>query len=198
MNKSFNKKFQRTVYEVYAGEYYVTDDTEVVLSTLLGSCVAVCMRDKWNKIAGINHIMLSNSAQPEEMLTNSDARYGIHAMELLINELMKAGANRSRLEAKVFGGGKVLNQGSGQVAYSNVEFAVSYLKKEGIPILARDTGGEEGRKIYFFPDDFSVYLRRIEMAKPLAEVKQQEKQYLKELKGTERGGESYLFNQDEE
>jgi chemotaxis protein CheD len=192
MRKAFNKKFNRSVCEVYAGEYHITTDPQVVLSTLLGSCVAVCLRDSFNKVAGINHIMLSATTRPEEMLTNQDARYGIHAMELLINELMKAGANRNRLEAKVFGGGKVLKKGAKEVGYSNVEFAVSYLNNEEVPILARDTGGEGGRKIYFFPADFSVYLRRIEMVKPLKQVKEQEEKYLKKLK-EQKPGESYLF-----
>ena len=191
MKKTFNQKFNKPMVEIFAGEYYTTKSSKVILSTLLGSCVAVCMIDKFNRVAGINHIMISKSADPEQMLLSQDSRYGIHAMELLINNMLKKGANRRRLQAKVFGGGKMLSNESG-VAYANVDFAVSYLENEDIPILARDTGGESGRKIYFFPKDFSVYLRRIEMEDNLEQAKKKERKHINEQK-KDKAGELTLF-----
>lgn len=191
MKKTFNQKFNKPMVEIFAGEYYTTNNPKLILSTLLGSCVAVCMVDKFNNIAGINHIMISKSADPEQMLLSQDSRYGIHAMELLINEMLKKGARRNRLQAKVFGGGKVLNNETG-VPYANVDFAVSYLQNEDIPILARDTGGEAGRKIYFFPKDFSVYLRRIEIESHLKRTTRQEKEHINKQK-QDKGGELTLF-----
>ena len=178
MIKIFNQKFNKEMVEIFAGEYYSTVNSNLVLATLLGSCVSVCMVDRYNQVAGINHIMISSTANLEKMLLSQDSRYGIHAMELLINTMLKKGAERNGLRAKVFGGGRVLNSSQNNVAYANVDFAVSYLENEGIPILARDTGGEEGRKIYFFPKDFSIYLRRIEMENRLQKINKQEQEYI--------------------
>ena len=193
MKKTFNQKFNKPMVEIFAGEYYTTNKADVILSTLLGSCVAVCMVDQYNGVAGINHIMISKSADPKEMLLSQDSRYGIHAMELLINDLLKKGANRRRLKAKVFGGGKVLNNSETDIAYANVDFAISYLENEEVPILARDTGGHGGRKIYFFPKDFSVYLRRIEMKSYLEKTKVEEKKQVKKQQQDDKAGELTLF-----
>ncbi|MGM0502089.1 MAG: chemotaxis protein CheD [Bacillota bacterium] len=195
MKKRFNQKFNKPTVEIFAGEYYATTKSNVVLTTLLGSCVAVCMLDKFNQVAGINHIMISSTANLEQMLLKQDSRYGIHAMELLINEMLKKGANRKRIKAKVFGGGRVLNSSKNKVAYANVDFAVSYLQNEDIPILARDTGGEQGRKIYFFSKDFSIYLRRIEMQRDLQKINKQEQEYVsKQKKETDDSQNLTLFD----
>lgn len=193
MKKTFSHKFNKRVVEIFAGEYYTTDQSNVILSTLLGSCVAVCMVDQYHGIAGINHIMISKSADPKQMLLSQDSRYGIHAMELLINNMLKKGASRRELKAKVFGGGKVLNNNETDIAYANVDFAVSYLENEGIPILARDTGGHGGRKIFFFPKDFSVYLRRINMKSALEKTKEQERKHFNQQKKEDKAGELTLF-----
>ena len=193
MKKTFSQKFNKRMVEIFAGEYYTTDQSNLILSTLLGSCVAVCMVDQYNGIAGINHIMISKSADPRQMLLSQDSRYGIHAMELLINNMLKKGASRRGLKAKVFGGGKVLNNNETDIAYANVDFAVSYLENEGIPILARDTGGHGGRKIYFFPKDFSVYLRRINMKSALEKTKEQERKHFNKQKKENKAGELTLF-----
>ncbi|MGM0470825.1 MAG: chemotaxis protein CheD [Bacillota bacterium] len=194
MRKNFSSKFNKLLYEIFAGEYYVSTNLDSILTTLLGSCVAVCLVDRFNRVAGINHIMISSKAELERRLANPDARYGIHAMELLINDMLKEGAARSNLEAKVFGGGNVLGCSDRNVGYANVDFAVSYLQQESIPILARDTGGESGRKIYFFPQDFSVYLRRIEMEQRLEETKKEELKYLNSLNRKSQNDNLTLFD----
>lgn len=134
---------------IIQGEYKVVTDPDVVLSTILGSCVAACMRDPVAGVGGMNHFLLPGSAGA--MASGGDAtRYGVHLMELLINGLLKKGARRDRLEAKIFGGAKTIASFS-NVGEQNAAFAVQFLKDEGIPIVGSSTGGEHGRKLEFWP-----------------------------------------------
>jgi chemotaxis protein CheD len=149
------------------GEYYSTVKPAVI-STLLGSCVAACLYDPKLKLIGMNHFMLSNIRYSRDMPIHiSEAgRYGIHAMELLINDMMSKGANRRLLRAKVFGGSTLMyreSEGSnffcvGQV---NCKFIREFLASEDIPLEAEDLGGEFGRVIHFSNGDFSVHRRKI-------------------------------------
>jgi len=134
---------------VIQGEYKVVNDPNVVLTTVLGSCVAACLRDPLAGIGGMNHFLLPGSA--EAMAGGGDAtRYGVHLMELLINGLLKQGARRDRIEAKIFGGAKTIASFS-NVGQQNADFAVRFLSDEGIPILSSSTGGDAGRKLEFWP-----------------------------------------------
>lgn len=134
---------------VIQGEYKVSRDPNVVLSTILGSCVAACIRDPVAGVGGMNHFLLPGSA--ETMRSGGDAtRYGVHLMELLINGLLKEGARRDRLEAKIFGGAKTIATFS-NVGEQNAAFAMQFLKDEGIPVVGSSTGGEFGRKLEFWP-----------------------------------------------
>ncbi|WP_412051123.1 MULTISPECIES: chemoreceptor glutamine deamidase CheD [unclassified Hoeflea] len=132
---------------VIQGEYKVSSDPEVVLSTILGSCVAACMRDPVAGVGGMNHFLLpgqSNGSGGEA------TRYGVHLMELLINGLLKKGAQRNRLEAKIIGGAKTIT-GFSNVGEKNAEFAHQFLTDEGIRIVGSNVGGEVGRKLEYFP-----------------------------------------------
>lgn len=150
------------------GELYVSGEP-VTISTLLGSCVAACLYDPVHKVVGMNHFMLSSKRYSRDLPNfQSDAgRYGIHAMELLINEMMRIGAERKRLSAKVFGGATILQRTGtvgnffcvGQV---NCRFIKEFLTEERIPIQAQELGGEKGRVIHFTNGDYAVYLRKIE------------------------------------
>ena len=134
---------------IIQGEYKVSKDPDVVLTTILGSCVAACMRDPVAGIGGMNHFLLPGSAT--SMAGGGDAtRYGVHLMELLINGLLKQGARRDRLEAKIFGGAKTIASFS-NVGQQNAEFATRFLSDEGIPIIGSSTGGDAGRKLEFWP-----------------------------------------------
>ncbi len=161
-NRYFDRHFGRTAVKILPGEYYATAEKNMIV-TVLGSCVSVCLRDPITKIGGMNHFLLpsSDDAGSDSMLSES-ARYGSFAMELLINEMLKLGAGKSRLEAKVFGGGNVM-QGltMGNVGERNGEFVLHYLKMEGIPILAEDLLGPYPRKIYFFTDSGEVKVRKL-------------------------------------
>lgn len=167
MQIKYSIRFKKQVVEVYPGEYYTTSKNDIVLSTILGSCVAVCLYDEVHQVVGINHIMISNKTQYKMDAVSVDTRYGIHAMEVLINEMIKKGASRSYMKAKVFGGGKVLIKNNPKIAFNNIDFAVEYLKNEAISIISQDTGGNYGRKIFFFTDNYRVYLKRLEMSKTL-------------------------------
>ncbi|MFN7101468.1 MAG: chemoreceptor glutamine deamidase CheD [Pseudorhizobium sp.] len=134
---------------IIQGEYKVVTDPDVYLSTILGSCVAACLRDPMAGVGGMNHFLLPGSAG--SMTSGGDAtRYGVHLMELLINGLLKKGARRDRLEAKIFGGAKTIASFS-NVGEQNAAFAVQFLKDEGIPIVGSSTGGDHGRKLEFWP-----------------------------------------------
>ena len=130
---------------VVQGEYVVTDDPTAVLVTLLGSCVAACMRDPVAGIGGLNHFLL-----PGDDNRSSQMRHGVHAMELLVNGLLARGARRDRLEAKLFGGARMLS-GLTDVGHQNALFAERFLKREGIPVVNSSLGGDQARRIQFWP-----------------------------------------------
>ncbi|MDK1384344.1 chemoreceptor glutamine deamidase CheD [Sinorhizobium sp. 8-89] len=133
---------------VIQGEFKVINDPNIVLSTILGSCVAACMRDPVIGVGGMNHFLLPGSATSN---SGGDAtRYGVHLMELLINGLLKQGARRDRLEAKIFGGAKTIARFS-NVGEQNAAFARQFLLDEGIRIVGESTGGEHGRKLEYWP-----------------------------------------------
>ena len=160
-NRYFDRHFNRDAVKILPGEYYATRDNTMIV-TVLGSCVSVCLRDPITNIGGMNHFLLPNDEFVTSGEMNSSARYGTYAMELLINELLKMGAARNRLEAKVFGGGNVL-QGLTvhNVGERNSEFVLDYLQLERIPVLARDLLGPYPRKVYFFVETGEVKVRKI-------------------------------------
>lgn len=149
------------------GEYYATGGTEVI-STLLGSCVAACLYDPVEGIIGMNHFMLSNTRY-SRTLSNHETeagRYGIFAMELLVNAMVDKGALRTRLRAKAFGGASVLNreaEGSNFfcVGSVNSRFIREFLANESIPLDAEDLGGDFGRVIHFSNGSFAVHRRKV-------------------------------------
>ncbi|MBW2187291.1 MAG: chemotaxis protein CheD [Deltaproteobacteria bacterium] len=168
MRTEIFKHHQRVIIE--PGEFYVSD-CPVTISTLLGSCVAVCLFDPINKVMGMNHFMLSHNHQPcEQPVLQTDAgRYGVNAMELLINKMLMVGAEKRLFKAKVFGGGNVLKnvyprQGGRTVGEQNIAFIRDFLHDERIPLVAESLGGNEGRVIHFSYGNFSVYARKIKSA----------------------------------
>ena len=140
------------------GELYASK-RNILIVTVLGSCVSVCLRDPVARIGGMNHFMLPDRAGNASLLSEP-ARYGAHAMEMLINNLLSMGAQRGRLEAKVFGAGRVL-PGMSDVGARNAQFALDYLERERIPVKARDVGGEHARKVYQFVESGRVLVKEI-------------------------------------
>ena len=136
---------------------YVATDEPVALVTLLGSCVAACLYDPLMGVGGMNHFML-----PGDDGDNVCARYGVHAMELLINDLLKRGARRSGLLAKVFGGGNVLSGfHTDPIGTRNARFVLKYLADERIPVMAQDLGDIHPRKVCFFAQTGRTLVKRL-------------------------------------
>ncbi len=158
-------RFKRVILN--PGEFYATTDATVI-STLLGSCIAACLYDQANRVIGMNHFLLSNRRYSRDLpiYASEAGRYGIHAMELLINEMLNKGADRRFLRAKVFGGANIIinRESAGNfacVSEVNCRFIREFLSNEGIPLVAEDLGKQHGRVIHFSNGDFSVYMRKI-------------------------------------
>lgn len=155
----FDRSFNMDAVKVLPGEYFVTT-SDVMLVTVLGSCVAACVRDKEKGLGGMNHFMLPESG--EAGVVSPSARYGTYAMEVLLNHLMKLGARRQNLEAKVFGGGRVMaSLSQSQVGERNAQFVLNYLAAEGIPVVAQDLLNIYPRKVYYFPFTGRVMLKKL-------------------------------------
>lgn len=159
-NRYFDQRFNIEAIKILPGEYYVTS-REVVIVTVLGSCVSVCLCDKSARVGGMNHFMLPDHGDAGGLLSES-ARYGVYAMEILVNNLLKAGASRARLEAKVFGAGSVLaSMARNDVGERNAAFAMRYLDDEKIKVQATDLLGLYPLKVYFFPAEGRVLVKRL-------------------------------------
>ena len=152
-----DRHFDIDAAKIGPGEYYITQ-RDMVIVTVLGSCVSVCLRDPVAKVGGMNHFMLPH--RDVEGPLSASARYGAYAMEVLINQLFALGARRERLEAKVFGAARVL-AGMSDIGERNAAFAIEYLRRESIRVVAEDLGSDEPCKIYFFPRTGRVLLKRL-------------------------------------
>jgi chemotaxis protein CheD len=133
---------------IIQGEYHVTDDPNVVLTTILGSCVAACIRDPLAHVGGMNHFLLPG--KDNSSASHEAERYGVHLMELLLNGLLKRGARRERLEAKLFGGASTM-EGLSNVGEANASFAERFLRNEGIKVVGGSLRGDRGRRIQYWP-----------------------------------------------
>ncbi|GGE54075.1 putative chemoreceptor glutamine deamidase CheD 1 [Halopseudomonas oceani] len=161
MNQYYDRYFDRQATKILPGEYYATSQPEVIV-TVLGSCVAACIRDRVNGIGGMNHFLLPLDGSAEPGKPTQSARYGAYAMELLINQIIKLGGRRERLEAKVFGGAAVLRgMLLNDVGKRNADFVTRYLANEQIPVAAADLLQDFPRKVYFFPETGQVWVKRI-------------------------------------
>ncbi|MBX9682630.1 MAG: chemotaxis protein CheD [Hyphomicrobium sp.] len=133
---------------IIQGEFIVVDDPDACVTTVLGSCVAACMRDPFAGVGGMNHFLLPGPAECDD--AGAAERVGLHLMELLVNGLLKVGARRECLEAKVFGGAKPV-RGLSDIGLRNVGFAERFLCNEGIRYVGGSTGGKTGRRIEYWP-----------------------------------------------
>lgn len=192
-NHYFDRQFDIEAAKILPGEYYVSA-RNMLLVTVLGSCVAACIRDPQSGIGGMNHFMLPEGDGDQHNLLSSSARYGGYAMEVLINQLVKLGANRNRLEAKVFGGAAVLRGFTTvQVGAMNSEFVLHYLHAERIRVVAQDLLDVYPRKVYYFPATGRVMVRKLKSVHNNTIV-ERERDYSQRLKGAEIAGEVELFS----
>jgi chemotaxis protein CheD len=138
----------QTIY-VAQGEFQTSGQPNVVFSTVLGSCVAACIWDPDLGIGGMNHFLLANASDSDR---SGSSRYGVHAMEMLINDLLKKGARRKALQAKLFGGANMASN-LRDIGASNARFAKSFLEAEDIRCVAESLGGNSARRVIFRPSN---------------------------------------------
>lgn len=189
-NRYFDRQFDVEAVKVLPGEYFVTT-SEMMLVTVLGSCVSACIRDRDKGLGGMNHFMLADADSVDQV---ASARYGTYAMEVLINHLLKLGARRTSLEAKVFGGGRVMaTLSSSQVGDKNASFVLNYLKTEGIAVKAQDLLDVHPRKVYFFPFTGRVLVKKL-VRMHNDTVAKREKEYADRLNEGPVAGEIELFS----
>lgn len=189
-NRYYDRHFGLEAAKILPGEYYVSE-SGTLLVTVLGSCVAACIRDADAGIGGMNHFMLPDDGGRDTV--GNSARYGTYAMEVLINHLLKMGARRNRLEAKVFGGGAVLaSLASSNVGERNAEFVLNFLKTEKIPVVAKDLLDSYPRKVYFFPNSGRVLVKKLHRVHNET-LFDRERDYKARLAGTPMAGDVELF-----
>jgi chemotaxis protein CheD len=193
----FDTTFQLAAARILPGEYHVTRD-DLVIVTVLGSCVAACLRDPDSGIGGMNHFLLpdtsgGNGGGGGRDAEGESARYGSYAMEVLINQLVKLGARRTRLEAKVFGGANVI-PGMHQlnIGQRNADFVLDFLKTERIPVIASDLEDTCPRKVAYFPRTGIVRMKRLVDAGS-REVARHEQRYKAQFSQAPIAGEVELF-----
>lgn len=193
-NTYYDRLFDCDAVKILPGEYYVTNSNKLIV-TVLGSCVAVCLRDKYSGVGGMNHFLLPNDGSSGNDLNTESGRYGVYAMELLINHLLKMGANRNRFEAKVFGGGNVLRGLTvNNIGQRNADFVLEYLNNEGIPVLAKDILDEYPRKVYYFPESGRVMVKKIKSINN-ATIIDRESEYRLRVKYAPKSGDVEMFSE---
>jgi chemotaxis protein CheD len=191
-NEYYDRQLELPAVKLLPGEYHVTD-LDMVQVTVLGSCVSACIRDKVFAIGGMNHFMLPEGDGLGGW--GNSSRYGVYAMEILINEILKRGGRRENLQAKIFGGGNVMKTLSkSNVGERNAEFATKFLATEGIPVLAKDLVDVFPRKVYHFPSTGKVRVKKITDLHNQT-ILEREREYGTKLQVTdERGGDIELFS----
>lgn len=148
------------IVHVLQGDCYTTADKNETLTTVLGSCIAACIRDPYVGFGGMNHFLLPQSDMAFESPMDASLRYGSFAMEQLINDILSHGGQRNRLEVKLFGGGNVVKELSG-VGHRNADFIETYMENEGFEVASSDLRGFSPRKIQYTPATGKVLLRRL-------------------------------------
>jgi chemotaxis protein CheD len=189
----YDRIFDCEAAKISPGEYYFTNK-DMVIVTVLGSCVSACIRDNVSGVGGMNHFMLPDSAKADKDSPVSESmRYGTYAMEVLINQLLKNGARRENLEAKIFGGGSVLRSFiSMNVGDRNADFVRYFLKEERIRVTGEDLNDIYPRKVYFFPNSGRVLVKKLKQMNNDTLMKREES-YASRLKANNVGGEVELF-----
>ena len=191
-NVYYDRTFNCDAAKILPGEYYFTNK-DMLIVTVLGSCVSACIRDRLTGLGGMNHFMLPDGGGDGGSPVSASMRYGTYAMEVLINDLLKSGARRDNMEAKVFGGGAVLRGFTAMnVGERNAAFVTTFLKTERIPVLASDLNDIYPRKVYFFPKTGKVLVKKL-MQTHNDTLVRRELDYASRLKVAPVGGEVELF-----
>ncbi|MBB3222499.1 chemotaxis protein CheD [Massilia umbonata] len=191
-NVYYDRTFDCEAAKILPGEYYFTHK-DMLIVTVLGSCVSACIRDRVSGLGGMNHFMLPDGGADANSPVSASARYGTYAMEILINSLLKSGARRDNLEAKVFGGGAVLKGFTAMnVGERNAAFVQTFLRNERIRVVAEDLNDVYPRKVYFFPRSGKVLVKKL-MQSHNDTLAKREIEYASRLKKQPVAGEIELF-----
>jgi chemotaxis protein CheD len=189
----YDRTFDCNAAKISPGEYYFTKENMMIV-TVLGSCISACIRDSVSGIGGMNHFMLPDGGSVDKDSPVSESmRYGTYAMEVLINQLLKNGARRENLEAKIFGGGNVLRSfTTTNVGDRNAAFVKKFLKDERIRVTGEDLLDIYPRKVYYFPKTGKVLVKKLKQLNNYTLVKR-EQAYASKLKTNDVGGDIDLF-----
>jgi chemotaxis protein CheD len=182
-------RFPHEIASILPGEFFVSKDPMIVY-TVLGSCISACIRDPIAGVGGMNHFMLPEPNEDGNDSWGESTRYGSYAMESLINEILKRGGMRNRLEVKLFGAGKIYESHI-DVGANNAKWVIGYLKNEGLETVKTDLGDVFPRKVYYFTDSGRVLMKKIEHIKNktifereneyAAKIKQREQQVVEDV-----------------
>jgi chemotaxis protein CheD len=187
----FDPKINAWAISVLPGHHKVIDSPDTAVSTLLGSCVAACIRDMRRGIGGLNHFLLPGEDGAGDGARS--ARYGVHAMEVLINDILRSGSVRQDLEAKIFGGANVIDTAAKEtVGDRNSRFVEEYLRLEGIKVTAKDLGGDRARRVFFFPGSGRASVLRLPPSAS-SRVRAEEKQLARQASAAPKAGGVELF-----
>lgn len=193
IKRGWHTSFETVAARLLPGEYFVTLKDEAIYTTL-GSCISACIRDRVTGIGGMNHFMLPISAGSDSWKATDNSastRYGNYAMEHLINDILKNGGKRQNLEAKIFGGGRIIANMT-DVGMRNISFARDYLQTEGLKIISEDVGEAFPRLVVYFPATGKVRVKRLRSLHANTIV-EQETQYLSSIEQKPVSGDIELF-----
>lgn len=189
----YNAQFKAHSLKVFLGHHLISDRTDVMMVTTLGSCVAACVCDPAAALGGMNHFLLPEVPESERGGADSAARYGSVAMERLINDILSRGGKRSRLEVKLFGGARVIDS-SLDVGQRNAAFALDYVRREGLKLMSQDLGGTSARRIHFFPHSGRA-MRKLLRPEATSETVNQELHFRSTLRREAIEGDVELFGE---
>ena len=162
-SSSLPPEFDRgVVTTVHQGDCLVSNETDLTFSTVLGSCVSACIRDRVANVGGMNHFLLAEQSASAHDRYGASARYGAFAMEQLINKVLTRGTGKKgNLEIKVFGGGKI-NGALDDIGLKNIEFVREFLANEGYALVKEDLGGTYARRVMFKPHSGRAFVKRLD------------------------------------
>ncbi len=191
IKRYWDESRQGFMAKILPGQFYVSVHDEFI-TTVLGSCVSACIRDKKFGIGGMNHFMLPASGEDFKVGSGTDAeRYGNYAMESLINTILSHGGIRKNLEVKIFGGGQII-AGTTNIGKKNIEFVKQYIEIEGLELVSEDVGDTCPRKVVYNPYTGKAYVKRMRSIKDDTLV-EHERRYQEELKKNAISGDVELF-----
>jgi chemotaxis protein CheD len=181
------------IVSVMAGHCNWTSSEDVAFSTMLGSCLSVCAYDSDAGVGGMNHFLLPESHQDEDIKFSDSFRYGSAAIESLLNSLYAHGAAKNGLKIKIFGGANVLKNASRDIGEKNVKFTKNFFQRENLRIETEDLGGNVGRRIVFHPASGKVLLKTIGDSQEITQISKNEKKILERVSRNREESDIELF-----